>query len=110
MSTKYWENTLDELLGDFKEYAEMTDEQKRSLALDFASAASMESEACGDLDIPNPLYAEIEKAEKKHKREVEELNFKNEALVKHIKSRWPKDSVHVTVDSQFGTVNIERAR
>lgn len=110
MSNKYWEHTLDELLGNFQEYVNMTTEQKEALAKDFAFSAGMEREADGDYNIPNPLESEIRRVEDKHKKEIDELEFRERALRKYIVAPYNGNAV-VRVSSDFGgSVSLERSR
>ena len=110
MSNKYWEHTLDELLGNFQEYVNMRSEDRASLAKDFAYSAEMEREANGSCNIPNPLEAEIKRVEDKHKKEIDELEFRERALRKYIIAPYNGNAV-VRVSTDFGgSVSLERSR
>lgn len=65
MSIEYWRACLDEILGDDG----LSSERMAEIARDVDSAASMQSEACGYLNIPNPDRAEISRLEGALKKE-----------------------------------------
>lgn len=59
MSLEYWQVCIDEILGNDG----LSSERMAEIARDVDSAASMQGEACGHYNIPNPDRAEIKRLE-----------------------------------------------